>query len=150
MCDSCTPQIDSVCNSPSYIPRLIEIANALKDDRHVSGRHFHVSFLMKKRKIVKIGINSYEKRSPVSATYHSTKSNHGTEYIAGIHSEQSVLGKMKGRDLGGHTLVNIRINGEGKLGLAKPCPNCAWYLGKTNLRKVIYSNGNGTFGEFTS
>ena len=134
---------------PSYLPRLCEIAKAMAPTHKQMGRHFHVSFLMKKRKIVLIGTNSYDKQTPVSRSYLPTKSDMPNRYSAGIHSEQAVLAKMKGRDLTGHVMVNIRVNGEGNLSLAKPCANCAMWLGRTNIKKIIYTTATGAFEELT-
>ena len=132
--------------APSYVKRLVEIAKKLKPASS-TGTRFHVSFLVKKRKAVGIGINRYNKTNVVCNRYIDKHNKFPTPYEANIHSEQDILAKFKGRSLKGFTLVNIRIDNNGCVNMSAPCANCAWHLSKLNLDKVIFSISEDNFGE---
>lgn len=123
--------------------RLVDIARALKIEKHLSGPCFHVSFLIRKGKIIEIGTNKYKKTNRISATYKCTKA-YKKNYIAGIHSEMDALGKGKSiDDFSNIEMVNIRINNNGDVDNSIPCPNCALHIGRYNLKRLWYTDAQG-------
>jgi deoxycytidylate deaminase len=128
--------------------RLVEIARALKLNKQ-SGVCFHVSFLLKGRKVVAIGINSYTKQNTISLSYKPTRISNG-KYIAGIHSEMAVTAAIKFSSKNQKfTLVNVRINNNNKVVNSTPCANCSYQLGKmSNINKIFHSTECGTFVRF--
>jgi deoxycytidylate deaminase len=128
--------------------RLVDIARALKIEKHKSGPCFHISFLVRKGKIIEIGTNHYKKTNRISATYKCTRE-YKKDYIAGIHSEMDALGKGKSiDDFSKIEMINIRINNNGEVDNSIPCPNCAFYLGQYNLKRVWYTDAKGTLTKF--
>lgn len=128
--------------------RLVEIAKALKPDKQ-SGMCFHVSFILKGRKVVSIGTNSYTKRNMLCLTYKPTKISNG-KYVAGIHSEMAATASIKFAPKNQKfSLVNIRIDNNNNVGNSAPCPNCAYHLGKmNNVTKIFHSTECGNFVRF--
>lgn len=126
---------------------LVNITRSLKKTNQ-TGQSFHVAFAMKGGSIIDIGINSYNKANAVSATYAPTKNN-AAVYVAGIHAEQALMGRLKYRnDISDMTIIVIRIDNNGKIANSIPCPNCAHHLGLAGFRKVYFSTGDGTFAKF--
>lgn len=117
---------------------------------HGPNKQFHVSFVLKKSKVVSIGVNSYSKRNLICLSYKPTKvSLSNKAYIPSIHSEMDATAKVKFTDFDNYTLVNIRINNNGEVANSCPCANCAFQLGKmNNFTKIFYSTDDGTFARF--
>lgn len=126
--------------------RLVEVAKAMKL-KEQTGNSFHVSFVLKKSKVVAIGVNSYVKRNPICLEYKPTKSSAKLgKYIASIHSEIDATAKVKYNDFDNYTLVNIRINNNGNVANSCPCPNCFKQILKMPyVKRVFYSNDEGNF-----
>jgi deoxycytidylate deaminase len=123
--------------------RLVEIAKSLKET-YQNGKFFHVSFVLKGGKIIVTGFNNYNKQNNSSITYLPTKKADSANYIAGIHSENMVLGKIKHRtDCSDLTIVNVRINNMGEVSMSQPCPNCAYQIGRFGIKRVFFSTTNG-------
>ncbi len=126
------------------VERTIEIARALKPT-HQTGRVFHVTTLWNKSHLLSIGVNNYHRQHPAHrfSEYHSFKVFHRADYQARLHSEISALLKLGEEDLNGITLVNTRIMNDGKVGMAKPCPNCARVLEQLSCRNIFYTDEKG-------
>ena len=59
-----------------------------------------------------------------------------------IHAEQSAI--LNARcDLRGMSMLVIRLNNDGKLRFAKPCPFCIKYIEYVGIKNVYYSNFDG-------
>lgn len=126
---------------------LVNIAKSLKK-QYQTGQCFHVAFAMKGGAIIDIATNSYFKSNSISYTYVPTKTNSAI-YTAGIHAEMAITGRLKYRtDMSALTLVLIRIDNNNKVATSEPCANCAYQLGKLNIRRIIYSTNDGTFLKF--
>lgn len=124
--------------------RLIEISRALKG-KNQTGRAFHCSFALLKKKIIGIGVNSYFKTHTLTKNYKAYKINNAN-YTAGTHSEISLLGKLGiGFDFSNITLVNIRIRNDDKLGLSRPCLGCLGILKFIEYKKFYYSTNEEKF-----
>lgn len=119
--------------------RLEELTKALKPI-HQSGKSFHVTVVYKKNKLLCIANNNYKKRHPhyKFGHYLATK---GGNYVAGIHSECAALIKLGQEDCSDLTFVNIRIDGNGKPAISKPCKNCQRLLNQVGFKKIWYYDG---------
>lgn len=60
-----------------------------------------------------------------------------------IHAEVAALRTLWPCERRGTKVVSIRLTRGGKLGMAKPCPDCEAFLRKNGVKTVIYSNKNG-------
>lgn len=61
----------------------------------------------------------------------------------GRHAEIVALGKLWPSKRVGATLVSLRVGRDGKLAMAKPCPECAKVLREAGIMKIYYSDRNG-------
>jgi len=118
--------------------KLIEIARALKE-KNVSGRCFHVSFVLNKSRLLSIGFNKYK-------THPQTR-NYSYHRFAGIHSEMDAVLKLGLNDCRGLTLINIRIDAHGNLCNSAMCNGCSELTKKLNFKRIIYTNNIGNFIE---
>lgn len=59
------------------------------------------------------------------------------------HAEVQALNKLWPDHRKDTTLVSIRMTRGGKLGMAKPCPECEAYCRTWGVKKVVYSDENG-------
>lgn len=115
--------------------RILELARAicpLNFERRTS----HAAFLVKKSKIVHIGIN-LAKSHPI------TKNHPYHEYQqTGIHAELNACLKSGKEDLSKYKLIVIRINRHNKTTNSKPCVGCQGILKQFNVGEVWYSTDN--------
>lgn len=123
--------------------RLIEISKALKPKRS-TGRAFHTTFAVRNRRIIKIGINDYNKIHPAYkyGEYYSYKE-FGSVYRPSIHSEIKMLIRLGEEDLSQYEIVNVRINNNNVPAMSAPCPNCARVLKALNPKAIYYSTDKG-------
>ena len=124
--------------------RLTEISIALKP-KYQTGRAFHVTFILKKSKIISIGVNNLNKTHPKTKNF-KYKNNEG--YIASIHSELDACLKLGEHDLSHYDIVNIRINNNNKLDNSRPCCGCCSLLTQTGFNKLFYSTRDQSFSEY--
>jgi hypothetical protein len=127
------------------IKKCIEIAKCLKKDRQ-TGRAFHVTFVYNKNKLISIGINNLKKlhRRNMFGAYKGFKDN-PEKYIASIHSEIDALIKMGKTDCSKLTFVNVRIDNEDKVKIAKPCQNCMKVLQGLGFKNIFYTLDDGSY-----
>ncbi len=64
-----------------------------------------------------------------------------------LHGEVAALIGTRWKDISGSIVFVSRINGNGRVGLAKPCPTCQTILKEYGVRKAYYTVGDGTIGE---
>lgn len=119
--------------------RLIQITRAMEDRRN--GRCFHTSFIIQNGKIISIGVNKYNKTHPAMMRY-------GYHGLCGIHSELDAALKLGMTDCKGLTLVNIRVDGQGKVNMSAPCKFCSTLIRELGFKAVIYTNKNGDFEKY--
>lgn len=128
--------------------KLIETSVALKANQ--TGRCFHTSFILSKGKVLAIGMNDYNKLhlNHRFGQYHPRKINSDKHYVAGIHSEIDSILKLGRVDFSRYELVNIRIDNNGKLACAYPCPNCLRVItDQLQFKRIYYSiSENKDFG----
>lgn len=129
--------------------RLEEIAFALYDHEHPL-RTFHVSFILQRRKILSIGINNV-KTHPVNLL-NPKFDNQGQVFSdKGTCSELNAISKLI-RQTRVNTeicsLVNIRIDKNGKLNHSAPCLSCQSLIAHHGFKKVFFTNENGRFQNY--
>jgi hypothetical protein len=122
------------------LTRLEEIARSLKPARQ-SGRAFHVTAVYRKKKLVCIAHNDYNKRHRHHKFGVYAGDHPGSDYQSGIHSETAALIKMGVEDCSGLTFVNIRIDNKGAPAISKPCKNCQRLLDSVGPKEVWYYDG---------
>lgn len=64
-----------------------------------------------------------------------------------IHAEHAAIGRAWRNSIEGCTIVVVRVRRNGKLGMARPCPNCMERLIDAGIRKIIYSDFDGNMRE---
>lgn len=125
--------------------RALEISRALKP-KVQSGKSHHVCFLIRKSKIICIGVNNYKKTHNQNrfGVYQNHKG-FKTEYRPCVHAEGNLLIKNGETDISDCELLNIRIDNSGKPNMAKPCLNCFGVLSSLDgpPKKVFYSDEGG-------
>lgn len=117
--------------------RLINTARKIKESTPDFKKHFHVTFILNKKKIVSIGVNSRKT--------HRCSLHYAYRGDVGTHSELAALNQVKFRDLEGITVVNIRLNSKDEIRLSKPCCGCSDLLKTFDIKKIYYSTNDGTF-----
>jgi deoxycytidylate deaminase len=128
--------------------RLLEVAKALKNRTQTGAKH-HSSFLVKKGKIVCIGVNNYNKQHPAHR-YGEYKDSHKftrDAYRASLHSEISLLIRSGLESWEGHELVNIRVDNNGNAAMSRCCPNCERVVNMLSPNRVFYSLDDNTYQE---
>ena len=125
--------------------RCVEFSKALKP-KIQNGKSFHVSFLVKKSRIICVATNNYKKLHNTKrfGTYDNWKG-FESEYRPCIHAEVNVLIKTGETDISDCEMLNIRIDNNGGANMSKPCPNCSRLLSSLDgpPKKVFYSDGDG-------
>jgi len=121
---------------------IIRYSYKLIDLPQSSFKHF--SFLVRRNKIIEIGWNHSFKSNPINIKFKY-------RWAQGIHAEaQMVLSsRMMYRDEYHRMRVyNVRINNEGAIAIAAPCPPCQTLLYSHDLVDVMYTDKDGKFHKF--
>ena len=122
------------------LERLITIAKDLKTSRQ-TGTHFIVAFAIKQGRILRIGINDYQKTDTINKNYVKADGS-----IAPFrHAESDLIKKLKEADKDKIILYVVRINNSGKASMSKPCSNCSYLLGLNGFKAVYFTNDAGQF-----
>lgn len=108
----------------SIIRQVIKVA-ATSDHKQRVG-----AIVAKGPRVISVGTNSYKTHPKSTSPYKTT------------HAEFSAILRAN-KELTGATLYVVRLLATGELGLAKPCPDCRRFIGKMNLKKIIYSTEDG-------
>ena len=120
--------------------RLITITKALFINRK-DLRTFHTTFVLKKNKIISIGINS-NKTHP-----ETEKCDYNHEVT--LHSELDAILKLNKISKSNHyTFVNVRLKKDKTVANSKPCKGCQNLLSRINYKNFFYSTENGKFEKF--
>jgi len=127
--------------------RYIEISKALRPEQHCR-RTFHTTFIVRKGKIQRIGINAF-KTHPRNLLYDYV----GAEGVdirtmIGLHSELDAVIKMGKRDCSDCVFINVRINKHGQVSMAAPCQGCQSILRQVGFKQVFFTNNDGEFEEW--
>ena len=104
-----------------------------------SGRFRHFSYIVRRNKIICIGVNCSEKTHTLSYKF-------GYRFPR-IHSELAAIVRFPHSPefLTKCALVNIRIGRSKKILLSKPCRFCTKLISVFGLKEVYYSNQSGEF-----
>ena len=100
------------------------------------------AILLKKNNIIAEATNLEKKTHPIQARWAQRAGLHEKIYL---HAEIAAL--VKCRD-DADTIIVARINSEGKLRNAKPCPVCAMALEEAGIRNVYYTTDDGFIYEY--
>jgi tRNA(Arg) A34 adenosine deaminase TadA len=120
--------------------RLIE--KSFEYIERCSGKTRHVSFLVRRNKILSVGWNSKIKSHPLS---------HKFKYWNGsVHSELHAITRFRGSvsDISTCDLWNVRIDRIGDIRLSKPCIKCMKLLIAFKVRNIYYTNNLGEFEQW--
>lgn len=93
----------------------------------------HFSFLLRKNKILSVGVNQQYKTHPLAAKY--------GHRFSSIHSEVHAISNWK-HSLHECILLNIRLDKWGNLRYSEPCPYCKKFLNDLNI-PCVYSKDYG-------
>ncbi len=129
----------------SRVNKVIEIARALKPLK-ATGKPFHVTACFRKSRLIAIGWNDYRHFHPAKrfGKYIGSKQS-PDKYIPGRHSEIAAVLNSGEKDFSDVTFVNVRINNNNQVDMAKPCPNCFRVLTEQlNIKSIIYTKADGT------
>lgn len=125
--------------------RSVEIAHALcplnRTKQNI--RSSHIAFLVKKNKIIKIGLNKKRTHPKTQNFPYIDKENKPDKTIIGIHAELDVIIKSGKEDLSDHEIIVLRVDNEGKLNNSKPCVGCMSAINQFGLKNIYYSNSKG-------
>lgn len=123
------------------LKNLVHISLAYyKSDNGIKGhRCKHQAFIIKKNKIIAIGINSM-KTHPANLKFaYRFPDGQGT------HAEMKACLKGNKKSYKHHEMVVIRINNNGNVDMSKPCEGCQNVIKSYKIDTVWYSNKNGEF-----
>lgn len=110
-----------------------------------STRTFHTTFIVKKNRIQKIGVNA-SKTHPTNLRYKYTGSaGEDIRKMVGIHSELSAVLKYGKEDCSDCVFVNVRIDRKGRIAMSKPCRGCQDLLNQVGFKKLYYTSSDGEF-----
>ena len=129
--------------------KYVDITKALMSEGF-STRTFHTTFIVRKNKIQKIGVNA-SKTHPSNLKYnYRGAAGEDIRRMVGLHSELSAVLKYGREDCSDCVFVNVRIDRKGKIAMAKPCRGCQDLLNQIGFKKLYYSNANGEFVNYTT
>lgn len=127
--------------------KYIEITKALMAD-NFTAKTFHTTFILKKQRIQKIGINT-DKTHPLNLRYqYMGKDGTDIRRFVGVHSELSAILKYGKEDCSDCVFVNVRIDRNGKTAISKPCVGCQDLLQQVGFKRLYFSNVNNKFEEW--
>lgn len=115
----------------SFYKRTIDIALTSPSKKQVG------AILLKKNNIIAEATNLEKKTHPIQARWAQRAGLHEKIYL---HAEIAAL--VKCRD-DADTIIVARINSEGKLRNAKPCPVCTMALKEAGIHNVHYTTDDG-------
>lgn len=124
--------------------KCIQLAQELMPS-HRTGRSFHMSFILHRRKLLVWSTNDYRHQHLFHryGNYLKTKSD-TRNYITSRHSEMLAIKKFINKfghsDFSGLTLFNVRIGFDGNPMLAAPCQNCdRLFIRPNNFKEVLWT-----------
>ena len=111
----------------------VGIINKAKTEAKKSTHRFKVgAVIFNKKRIISSGHN-YARKSVRSLLPSFQKRKNS------VHAEVDSIIKAK-TDLKGMSMLVVRVNTSGNLGLAKPCDHCMTYIRHVELKDVYYSS----------
>lgn len=131
--------------------RITEIGFALFNPKTHGARTFHLSAIINKNRILSLATNS-AKTHPLNIR--NPKFGFDGKEITdtkGTCSELAAFIKAKNKgniDFGRCSLINIRIDREGKLRNSRPCFSCSNLIKYMALRSVYFTDDVGNFQKY--
>jgi hypothetical protein len=130
--------------------KLIDIGFALLDWSEHELKNYHIAFLMRRNKILSIGIN---KKCTHPLNLRNRKLNRAGKDISDAKltcAELCCLLKSRNKNIDYNKcyMVNIRINRNNQLDVATPCMSCESLLRHYKVCDVYYTTKDGNF-DFT-
>jgi len=120
--------------------RYISLTKALYPVDATLFKSFHTTFIVKKGKIQKIGINNYSKTHPRILKYKYTgKEGVDIRSFVGVHSELDAVMKYNKTDCADCIFINVRVDRNGRVAMAAPCTGCSCVLQQVGFKKVYYT-----------
>lgn len=112
----------------------------------LESRTFHTTFIYRKGKLQKIGINS-TKTHPrnFDYDYRCRADNKDIRAFVTLHSELSAVLKYGREDCSDCIFVNVRIDRNGQVAMAKPCSGCQDMLNQVGYKRIFFTNEYGKF-----
>jgi cytidine deaminase len=108
-------------------------------------RTFHVTFITRRGKIQKIGVNSM-KTHPKNLRYnYFGKYGEDIREFVGVHSEMSAILKYGKEECYDCTFINVRIDRNGKVCMSMPCRGCQSILKQVGYKNIWYTDAYGNF-----
>lgn len=101
--------------------------------------------LLRKGRIVIRSTNVFGKTHPMQSRLADRV---GQPYRVSLHAELRALLNPKAANC--DTLIVGRVNRQGELCLARPCPVCQLAIFESGIKRVYYSTDNGTWSEFAT
>lgn len=107
---------------------------------HPSGEKFKLAaVIIQKNCRIAVGINYRYKTHPSCREFDPHKT---------VHAEINAIMRTVNKDkLKGSTIVVYRQDNHGNSAMARPCDMCEKMLRKYGVKKMIYTNNNGTWTE---
>ena len=127
--------------------RYIELSRALMSE-HFEAKTFHTTFVVRKGRIQKIGINSPKTHPRNLKHKYIGKEGKDIRAMIGVHSEMNAIIKYGHDDCSDCVFVNVRINRNGELAIAAPCRGCQHVLKQVGYRRLYYTTDTGIFKEW--
>jgi deoxycytidylate deaminase len=113
-----------------------------------TAKTFHTTFIIKKNRIQKIGINM-NKTHPANLKYdYYGKDGTDIRQYVGLHSELSAILKYGKEDCSDCVFINVRIDRNGNATTSKPCRGCQDLLRQVGYKRLFYTNKDGNFEEW--
>lgn len=100
-------------------------------------RQRHAAALVDKNRVLAYGFNSLKTRASV------LKHNGNFHDRTCIHAEVDALRKV--HDASGLTLYVASLGRGGEVKNSKPCEDCQRLIDRSGLKRIIYTNGDGTY-----
>lgn len=120
----------------SILRLAIEVAKSSPSKKQVG------AVLLNKGKVLATAVNLEDKTHPVQAKWARRAGLEPKQYL---HAEIAALVRCRQE---ADTIVVARVNGQGKLRNARPCPICSLALAEAGISKVHYSTNQGFLYEY--
>lgn len=127
----------------SVIERCIRKSLEFSRHKGVWNRCRHFTFILDGRRIVSFGTNS-SKTHPLNLLHPYT--NRNMEIISqfvGTHSEMKAVLKLGPENCRGLSLLNVRIDRNGRVSQSRPCRGCMSMIKNLGLSEVLYTDHEG-------
>jgi hypothetical protein len=130
-------------------PRIHDelIERAYKACTFERGRTFHVSYIVRRNKILATGFNDEYKSATISRKYGAPTESLHSEMDAFI--KYSRLYGIDALEACTHlNLYNVRIDRLGRIRIARPCGACQRLIRYMDFNRVFYTTNEGVFKGF--